>query len=260
MIKNTLKFATSIAWDIFEGDIEKIKQTIGSSASVKSALAVTLAEQKKFDKSLETWNDLPELARKKQFLEDSKRILSIFTSNKKYRSAFQIKSLIEPEEKISIGQVKNGGFETPVTIGGTGIFDWQIAKGKEPKIGVDIDQKNKGEKSLALIFNSPVGKKFRNIAQTVVVEGEKSYQFEFFYKSDLETKATVKWEVVNVLNGEVLASTEAIKEKSNWESLNANFTTIADTEAVIIRLVREVCTSADCSISGTVWFDDISLN
>lgn len=255
------KFATSIAWDIFEGDVEKIKSVIGNSIAVQSALAVTLAEQRRFDKAIEIWNGLPEISKKKQFLDDSKRILSILTSNKKYRSAFQVKSQIDEEsEKMSIGKVNNGGFEEPVDASGTEIFDWQIAKGKEPKIGVDIDQQYKGEKSLALVFNSPVGKKFRNISQTIVVEGDKNYQFEVFYKSDLETKATVRWEVVNVLDGEVLVTTQDIEPKSDWKSLNGSFKTSSETEGVIIRLVRANCTSADCSISGTVWFDDVSLN
>ena len=173
----------------------------------------------------------------------------------------QLKSQIGSEntKKTSVGKITNGGFEQAIDPQKTEIFEWQIAKGNQPKIGIN-EQNHEGEKSLAIVFNSLTGKEFRQISQIVAIESEESYEFEAFYKSKLETSATVKWEIADVLSGKVLASTDAIEKESDWKSLSVRFTTPEDSEGVIIRLVREKCTSADCSIKGTVWLDSVSLN
>jgi hypothetical protein len=112
---------------------------------------------------------------------------------------------------------------------------------------------------LKLIFNND-GKVFRNVSQTIAVETNKKYVFETFYKSELKTAATVKWEIVDAADGKVLASTEAIAANADWTSLKTEFVAPETTEAVTIRLVRVACTSTPCSIAGKVWFDDFSLN
>ena len=265
-VESDAKFATpaaTVAWDLFEGDIDEVKKSIGNSAPVQSALATFLAGQKRFGESLKIWSNLPEEDRKTTFLKDSEKILNQLITEKKYRSALPIKKLLAAENSkdVLIGKVTNGGFEIGIDNAKIDVFKWNIAKGNQPKIGPNVEQKHAGEKSLALVFNSPIGKDFRSISQIVAVESDTSYAFEAFYKSKLETSATVKWEVVDASSGNVLASTNSFEENaSDWKSLNVSFKTNEDTEGIIIRLVREKCTSADCSISGTIWLDDISLN
>ncbi len=253
--------AASIAWDIFEGDLNAVKKNIGNSTPVQSALAVYLVSQKHFDEALEIWNSLPTAERKTKFREDGEKLFNELITNKKYRSALAVKSQIAKDDakKISVGTITDGSFEGVINVDKTEVFEWEIAKGNQPNIGVSLEQKRSGAKSLAFVFNSPVGKDFRTVSQIVAVESGQKYEFQAFYKSDLETSATVKWEIADAESGKILATTNAIEQKADWKSVSASFTTSDDIEGVIIRLIRETCISADCSISGSVWFDEISL-
>lgn len=260
-VEGDAKFAApsaTTAWDNFEGNLNEVKKNIGNSAPAQSALAVYLASQKRFDEAIEIRNALPANVRNTTFKEDSEKIYGQLIANKKYRLAVPIKS--ELGKKYGIGKMSNGGFENAIDSEKTEVFEWEITKGEQPVIGLNDEQKHAGGKSLVLVFNSPIGKDFRTVSQIVAVESEKDYEFQAFYKSDLKTSATIKWEIVDAESGKVLATTNAIEKKSDWTNLSVNFKTSAESQGIIIRLVRENCTSADCSINGTVWFDDISLN
>ena len=141
-----------------------------------------------------------------------------------------------------------------------GVFEWQIADGTQPQIGLDNQNRRGGERSLLLIFNSTDGKTFRTVSQTVTVAPEKTYRFSAFCKAELKTSAGLKWEIADAADGKILGSTAAIAGNADdWTNLGINFTTGKTTEAVIIRLTRENCPSAICPISGKIRFDDFSL-
>jgi len=253
--------AAATAWDIFQGDLAAVRKNIGDSAPVQVALVTLLINQKRFDDALEIWDGISSGEKKTVFRKDGENIFKILVGDKKYRQALAVLSQAarNESEKRYVGRVTDGGFEGIINTQEAKIFEWEIAPGNEPRIGVSVEQKTQGEKSLTLVFNSAVGKEFRKVAQTVAVEGGKDYEFEAFYRSELETSATMKWEIVDTETGEVLASTDAIEKKSDWKSLKTAFTTPEESEGIIIRLVRQECTSADCSIEGTVWFDQISI-
>ena len=248
------------AWQIFDGNLAQIKQNVGDSKQTNSALAAFIARQKRFDEALEIWNALPDEERKTTFKETGEQLYREFLAAKKYRDALQIRSQIggSDAEQPVVGQVVNGGFEREVKPRDADIFEWQIADGSKPQIGFDDIQKQSGNRSLVIIFNSPDGRDFRGISQTVLVEAGKNYRFETFYKSDLKTSAALNWEIVNTTDGKILATTGAVLPNANWTNLKAEFTA-ANTEAVTLRLAREICKSFICPISGKVWFDDFSL-
>lgn len=251
--------ATASAWQIFEGDIGQMKQFVGDSANLKSAFAALLAREKRFDEALEIWNALPETDQKGIFKTNGEEIYQKMLEAKKYRNAVQLFSQIsDTERKFEVGRIENGGFELE-NPKNPSAFEWQIADGVEPQIGVDNANKHEGNLSLVVLFNSVDGRAFRQISQIVAVESETKYILEGFYKADLKTSATLKWEVVNASDGNVLASTETVAAKSDWTNLKTEFTTAADMEGVIIRLVRTGCNATICPISGKVWFDDFSL-
>ena len=89
-----------------------------------------------------------------------------------------------------------------------------------------------------MIFNTTEGKAFRSISQSVAVEANKRYVFGTFYRSELKTGTTVKWEIIDAADGKTLAATEPIAENADWTSLKTEFVTPDGTEAVTLRLVR----------------------
>jgi len=163
-------------------------------------------------------------------------------------------------ENFAPGKIFNGGFEAEIKREKATVFDWQIADGGQPQIGFDDNQKVGGARSLVIIFNSTDGKDFRQVSQIVAVEAARKYGFSLFYKSDLKTSGTLRWEIVDDSNEKILATTNPISANADWTNLKTEFVTAADTEAVTVRLVRESCKSIICPIAGKVWFDDFSIN
>ena len=249
------------AWQIFQGDTTQIKNYVGSSVNLQAAFASVLAKEKRFDDALQVWNSLPEALKTNDFKTTGEEIYQKMTEAKKYRAALQIYSQIadSDDKKFALGKITNGGFEAENTKT-PGVFDWQIAEGVEPQIGVDDTQKHGGNISLKLIFDNVDGKAFRNISQTIAVESNKRYVFETFYKTELKTSATLRWEIVEPSEGKLLSATEPIAANADWTNLKSEFVVPSTTEAVTIRLVRVNCASALCPISGRVWFDDFNIN
>lgn len=248
------------AWQIFDGDIAQIKQNIGDSTQINFALPTFLAKQNRFAEAFAIWDSLPAEAKKTTFKENGEDFFKQLIEAKKYRDAVRIKTNIRESaaENFAVGVISNGGFETDIKPN-TDVFGWQIADGVQPQIGFDIAQKQGGNQSLVIVFNSPNGQDFRALSQIVVVESGKSYGFEAVYKSILRTSATLKWEIVDVSDGKVLAATEAVAANAEWTNLKADFIVPENTQAVTIRLAREACKTTACPISGKIWFDDFNL-
>jgi len=249
------------AWQIFDGNLAQVKQNVGDSKQANFALVVFLARQKRFDEAVEIWNVLPAEDKKTTFKETGEQLYKEMLAASKYRDALLVRSQISSleAEQSTIGQIVNGGFEEDVKTKDVGVFEWRIADGAKPQIGFDDVQKRGGNRSLVIIFNSPDGRDFRSILQTIAVEAGKSYRLETFYKSDLKTSAALTWEILDAVDGKVLATSSAVSPNADWTSIKTEFTSAANTEAVILRLARENCKSSFCPISGKVWFDDFSL-
>lgn len=252
----------STAWAIFDGDIAQIRQNLGDSAQINSALALFLVKQKDYENALAIWSALPENEKKTTLRKNGEEIFNEMIAAKKYRAALQIQKQISESETegFAVGKVFNGGFELNEKLSAKSVFDWQYGDGSQPQIGVDNQQKRGGNLSLVLVYNASDGNLTRTISQIIAVEAGKRYVFEAFYKSNLKTSTTFKWEIVNVSGEKVLAATEAVLPSADWTSLKTEFTAPENAEAIGIRLARDVCKSTPCSVSGRIWFDDISIN
>lgn len=253
--------AVSAAWQVSGGDLAQIKQAVGDSAQIKSALAIFLAKQKRFDEAFEIWNSLSADAKKKAFKTNGEEFYKQLIAEKKFRLAVAVLAQISSDDPqaFTVGKINNSDFESDIKTQDAGIFEWKIDSGAQPQIALNDQTKHGGKRSLWMIFNSSDGKGFRAISQTVAVEPGKNYEFETFYKSELKTSSTVRWEIADAADGKILASTEAISANADWTALRTKFSVSAPTEAVSIRLARANCSSQICPISGKVWFDDFSL-
>lgn len=253
--------AVTTAWQIFDGDINQISRKIGDSVPIKAGLAPFLAKQGRLDEALVFWNSVPEGEMATTYKSYGDGIFAQLIGNKDYKKALALYSQMykADSDKFSVGEVFNGDFERDVKTANAHIFDWQIAAGQQPQIGLDGSQKHGGGKSLVLLFNSQTGEEFRPISQTIVVEGGKTYKFEAFYRSELKTAGTVQWEIVNTVDGKVLAATQPVNAASDWSPLTVDFTVPNGVQAITVRLARAACKQSLCPISGKIWFDDINL-
>lgn len=262
--ENDARFAgqtISIAWQFSDGDIAQVRRHLGESPKINVALASFLAKQKRFDEAIEIWNAVPAEEKSTVFRASGEELFRELLAAKRFREAFEIQAQTgaSSAENFTVGKIANGGFETEVKTKDASVFEWQIEDGLQPQIGFDDAQRRGGNRSLVVVFNSATGKEFRALSQTVAVESGKSYKFEAFYKSALRATATLRWEIVDAADGKILAATDTIATGTEWTALQAQFNAPAATQAVAVRLAREICKSGFCPITGKVWFDDLSI-
>lgn len=248
-------FINAVAQTLKTDDLSVLKQIIGNAGEVRAALAVFLAQDKKFDAALAIWRELPETEKNKISTDLSAKLLTA----KKYRAAVEIFGESAEVEKPAVGKILNAGFESEAV--NTIPFAWQIVEAPMPQISFDQTAKHGGLRSLIISFNSTTGAEFRGVSQIVAVEPNSQYQFEVFARTgNLKTTGTVFWEIVETAGGNILAKTQGVSAgDSDWQKFAVNFTTDGATEAITIRLVRVACTVQPCAISGKIWFDDFSL-
>lgn len=253
--------AVSTAWQNVDGDITKMKQFVGNSAQINSTFVLFLAKQNKFDEAFEIWNLLPEPAKKITYREKGEEFYKQLVSGKKFRLAQTVSAQISTDElqKTEVGKISNGDFESGIKTQDAGIFEWKIESGLQPQIAINDQTKHSGSRSLWMIFNSANGKDFRPLLQTVAVESGRAYEFEAFYKSELKTVSTLRWEITDAADGKILASTDAVAANSDWTALRTKFIVPGGTEAVTIQLARANCKTLICPITGKIWFDDFNL-
>jgi tetratricopeptide (TPR) repeat protein len=253
--------AMATALQLFEGDVGQVRRALGDSDTTNATLATTLAAQKRYDEAFDAWSRLAAGDKAAKFGELGDTLIAQLAEAKKFQLAARVTAdlRVNESEKPVLGQILNGGFESTVKLTKAGPFEWTIAEGSEPQIGLTELQKRSGNSSLWMIFNSFKAIGFRPVSQTVAVVPGAEYEFEVFYKSDIKSSATLKWEIADAGTGQPIASTAAMTPSADWVSLKAGFKVPTASDGVIIRLVREGCIGSSCPMSGKISFDDISI-
>jgi tetratricopeptide (TPR) repeat protein len=253
--------AAAIAWDVFDGDLASVEKSIGKSTQVRSAMAVYLVKQDRFDEALRFWKTVPENQRKGIYLQSARKLFVALTGKKKYRHAVAISKDLrnQNEAEAEVGKITNGGFEDDIPRSKSRVLDWNIEKGDSPSIGISVDNKASGKKSLAFLFDGGAVKTFRTVSQIIALNGSQEYRFSFKYKSELETEATMFWQIRDSVTSDLLGTSKPIDAGSAWAEESFIFSVPEESSGVILRLLRENCPERACPISGTVWFDDLEV-
>jgi Tfp pilus assembly protein PilF len=249
--------AVNAAAQIFDGNTSEIRRAIGDNANVNAALVGWLAGRKQLDEAVKIWNSLPADERKTTLKENGNALFGQLVGAKEYGLAAGV--FADDPAQIKRGTMRNGDFESPIKAQGASLFEWQIADGPQPQIVISDGQKHGGSHSLWLVFNSRLASEFRQVSQTVVAEPGRSYIFEAFYKEDLNGSGAMRWEILDAVDGKVLAATDPTANTPEWQRMQVKFMVPQTSDAVIVRLALVNCASEVCPMSGKVWFDDLNL-
>ncbi len=249
------------AMEILSGDIGAVQQRLPETPSVNAALAVYLARQKRFDDAAAVWRRISAEIQRSVSKEQGVQIAAIFLAANRFRLAAGVNADLSDAQagKTETGKIFDGGFESGVKLRGAGSFEWQIAEGTQPQIAISRTQKHGGESSLLIAFNTTQTSEFRPVSQTVAVEPAATYEMEFYYRSELKTGFTVRWEIANANDNAVIAISEPVLANSDWATIRTKFTVPAASDGVIVRLVRDRCPSTVCPMNGSLWLDDVSI-
>ena len=169
--------------------------------------------------------------------------------------------------RLSSGEAKteavvNGGFEEPL-LRNESPFGWKIppAQAKQ-KLAVDVSQKFDGEKSLQVSFAGDWDASATPlISQTIIVQAGGRYRLSFAVQTkDLVTGGSPRIVLTDARNNQILAKSDAFPQTTNaWQQMNVEFTVPAKSEAVVINLARDNCSTSSCPIFGVLWLDAFAL-
>jgi Tetratricopeptide repeat len=252
-----------LAWHIFKGDMPAVLAAVGDTTSTRAGLIEYLLKQQRLDDAQRLWSPLSTTQKQEQ-RATGEQIVQALLAAKRYQAALEVeRSLGGQQGNIPAeGQLLNGGFELPVGPAGRTWYDWQVAPVAQAQINLDERVKHSDKRSLRLVFNASNPLDFRHVAQLVVVAPQTRYHLSWFVRTeDLKSISTLLVVVADAGDeSHVLASSAPLQSgSSDWQEQGLDFTTGAQTQAVVVRLVRAPCTQPLCPLFGKVWYDDFNL-
>jgi len=196
-----------------------------------------------------------------QLTDDGERLILIrfLTSRKAFRDAFEVWS---GSDSAKFPVLFNGGFEDQIALTEAPFGGWNLTPGQtKNKLAIDISEKSGGTRSLQINLAGEWTPGTPLLSQTVIVEPNKSYRVFFSVMTkDLVTGGPPVFTVNDAANNQLLGKSENLpSETTPWLKSNFEFTTLATSQAVVIRLQRNNCDSSPCPIFGTLWLDEISI-
>ena len=245
---------------IFDGDTTKVRQATGNIPGANASLAAYLVAQRRYDEAADVWKQIPADVRLSDFNEAGRSLVSVFRMAKQFRHASDVFYDVSVGQRPPAGTVFDGGFESGVKVKDPGEFEWQIPGGSEPQIAISTVQKHGGNSSLLLVFDTMETSDFRSLGQVVAVEPGATYEFETYYRSELKTPFTVRWEIADASNlGVIVAETAPVAAISEWQPLRVKFSVPQTIDGIVFYIIRAGCQSPVCPINGRLWFDDVSI-
>jgi tetratricopeptide (TPR) repeat protein len=251
--------AAATALQMAEGDAAAVSARFENSQPINAALAMQLVGQKRFDEAVEIWNR-NEPQDDEKYREAAKQFRAALISNKKFAAAINLKGAREGSPGMQFEKISNPGFEQPVKASDADVFEWKVAQGVYPQVGVTDSQKLSGAFSLIVLLSGPEPKEFRGPSQLIAVRPGAAYDLVFSYKTDTRSAASYFWEVISGNDGQRITISQALVPTPNWTSVSVPMKVPPDTDAVEIRFVRGECTGSNCAGSGNFWFDDFVMN
>ena len=247
--------AANTAWLMLGGDLRAVKSALGDSPETGLAMVGVLVRENKFDEAVAVWDSIPKTGAE-TLQQPAKDLAAKLASAKRFRDAARVYTTVSGQN-TSLGGITNPGFESPLKLQNTGMFDWQLKPGSQSQIAPTDGQKHSGSNSLAFIFNAAPATGLPQLSQTVPVEPGRTYEVTAFYHSNLKTSAAITLSVGEP-GGKALGQTQPAAQQTDWAPWNARFTVPAGVDGVEIRLSIENC-APGCTVNGALWLDDVEL-
>jgi hypothetical protein len=155
--------------------------------------------------------------------------------------------------------VTNGSFESDILNGG---LDWRVLPTEGVVVSLDSVGAFEGARALRVKFDGSRNVIYGHVFQYVPVQPKTRYRFSGHMRvQGITTDSGPRFQVCDAYNRtKLFVSTENLVGTSGWSEQHAEFTTLADTRLLLVRVVRPVSTKLDNQIAGTVWIDDVRLN
>jgi tetratricopeptide (TPR) repeat protein len=239
-----------LAWGISRGDVKTTAAVAGITDDAERYLLIRFLATK--GKSAEVFDQMA-LLNSSLTPDQNQELVRLLVAAKSFRTAFEIAG-------SSAKGFLNSGFEDPMFVNDTGI-GWMISAEKGNRLAIDAGEKFEGTKSLQIVLDGNWTPGTPLSSQTLIVEPEKTYRFSFAVKTkELVTGGPPVMTVSDATSNQLLAKSENLPTaSSSWITISFDFTTLASSEAVAVRLQRNNCEPAPCPIFGTLWLDQFHI-
>lgn len=190
--------------------------------------------------------------------QDKDEVVNLLFAAKAFPDAFE---LWTPSQQFRVPSIFNSGFEESQILTGPGFGGWFLTPGQSKvKVAIDVAEKFAGASSLQIKFEGEWDPGTPLLSQTILVTPATAHPITFSIKSkDLATGGPLMLTVNDAENGQLLGKSENFPSTDSWVTLNFEFTTLATSNAAVIRLQRGNCSSSPCPIFGTLWLDEILI-
>lgn len=249
----------SIAWEFYEKDTAKLQQLAGNTSEGKAGLAKFYASKERAEDSLRVWDSLSE-EEKQKHEEIAKLIAQALYDKRFYRASVKFVSQLGLESSAKAETFENSSFENELKNEGKIYFGWRVIPTEKVEVKTDPNRKKDGIRSLRVMFSGFSGIELYNIYQLVAVQPSTRYRLSFWMRTEnLKSAGTPTMEVVNGNDDRVITVSKAFPSETNeWQQVQIEFATPANSEGITVRLGRAYCGNA-CPIVGTIWLDDFNL-
>lgn len=249
-----------LAHYIFSGNPIEIEKAVqpNSIASKKVMADFFLKNNIISDKTVEflTGNDLEE--------KGKNEFISQLIKTKNYKLAFSIWASIKKNkdslQNLEKNKILEGDFENTISTDKTG-YGWQFENDTNIEMRLDNKKPYAGSASLLILFNGKSNTNQPVISQLILAKPNQSYSLSFAARiEEIVTGGLPIVSIVDADNGNLLnQSTALTSTNGQWQQYKVDFKTGDQTQAVIIRLLRQNCKENPCPIFGKLWLDEITL-
>ncbi len=252
--------AALTALQMLDGNVEAARDALGKTDAANASLADALCATKRFEEAVDIWSQIPNDARINAFAKLGDSLRAQLIEAKHFRLTARVAAdSWGNNDRPAVGRLTNGSFESEVKLRDASLFEWQIAEGAHPQIGIAEGQALAGMKNLFLLFNSFDTAAFRSVSQTAAAEPGAQYELRFSYRSDVRSEGQLIIEAAGACEQNVLAATPPLAAAGEWAPVTLRFTVPANCDGIVIRLNRTGCAGPSCPMHGRLSLDDFSL-
>lgn len=256
-------YSVNLAWAAYGGDADAVREAIQPrTPTAQLELARLFLKRGKTDEGMRLFRTISD-----QISDESRRALIVelitarrFVQAREVWESRQNKKQTE-EKGNALNQITDGSFEVGIKTDEPG-FGWQPSRGAQGvRFALDAGEPRTGKRSLRIEWSGNTTPLIPVLSQIVLVEPATHYRLNFAVRAgQVVTGGVPVVSVVDTSSDQILAPAKVLPQGTTlWQDDSIEFSTSKNTDAVIINIVRENCTSNPCPIFGHTWLDDFSL-
>jgi len=251
-----------LAWGVYGHDASTVVTVIQPETdTTRMALALFFARHNQGAAALEQFRQFRSTGAESD--QNPQSLLDELLRARALAEAYEVWAGMNGLPVTSAAEVRDGGFEGPITVGQTG-FGWQITPDVvNVTMSVDEGEHQQGRRSLRMDFRGNSNPTSALLTQVILVKPGTRYHLgvaalsqEFLSAAD----PVISLVDASDPKGTVLAlSPPLLSDPKVWREFAIDFTTNAETQAITITVARQACANNPCPAFGTVWLDSVSL-